>query len=334
MGRPITLFTGPWTDLALEDVARKAGEFGYEGLEIACFGEHLDVRQAASSQDYSAGLRDLLDRYDLQCHTVTNYPAGQAVCDRADPRLQDVLPAEIWGDGEPQGVSRRAAEGMKDTARAAQKLGVEVVVGYSGSSLGLHACGYPPVSAAMVEQAFEVFAERWNPILDVYGECGVKFALEVHPGSIAFDLYTARRALAALGDREEFGFNLDPSQLHWQGVDPVEFVREFPDRIFHVHVKDVAITLNGRSGILSSGFPVGDPRRGWDFRAPGRGGVNFEELIRALNQIGYAGPLSVDWEDPGFDREQGAREACEFARRLDFTPTAGPRALAPTGEQD
>ena len=155
----------------------------------------------------------------------------------------------------------------------------------------------------------------------MFGECGVRFALEVHPTEIAFDIVTARRALDALGNREEFGFNFDPSHLLWQGVDPVEFIREFPDRIYHVHIKDAIVTLNGRSGILGSHLNFGDPRRGWDFRSPGRGGVNFEEIIRALNQAGYEGPLSVEWEDAGMDREHGAREACEFVKKLDFEPS-------------
>ena len=173
----------------------------------------------------------------------------------------------------------------------------------------------------MIDAGFELLAERFNPILDVFAECGVKFALEVHPTEIAFDLYTAERALEALGHREEFGFNFDPSHLIWQGVDPVEFIRAFPDRIYHVHVKDAITTLNGRSGILASHINFGDHRRGWDFRSPGRGAVNFEEIIRALNDIGYTGPLSIEWEDSGMDREFGAREACEFTKRIDFAPS-------------
>jgi sugar phosphate isomerase/epimerase len=149
----------------------------------------------------------------------------------------------------------------------------------------------------------------------------VRFALEVHPTEIAFDLVSAERALQALGRREEFGFNFDPSHLHWQGVDPVEFIRTFHDRIYHVHFKDAITTLDGRSGILSSHLNFGDARRGWDFRSPGRGGVNFEEIIRALNAAGYDGPLSVEWEDVGMERESGAKEACEFVKRLDFPPS-------------
>jgi sugar phosphate isomerase/epimerase len=198
---------------------------------------------------------------------------------------------------------------------------VGIVNGFTGSSIWHLLYSFPPTPDAMIEAGYDLFAERFNPILDVFGECGVQFALEVHPTEIAFDLITAGRALAAIDRREEFGFNFDPSHLLWQGVDPVEFLRSFPDRIYHVHVKDVAVQLNGRAGILGSHLPFGDPRRGWDFRSPGRGSVNFEEIIRTLNLLKYEGPLSVEWEDPGMDREAGAKEACQFVQNLDFTPS-------------
>ncbi len=227
----------------------------------------------------------------------------------------------MWGDGDPQGVNGRAAEELKNTGRAAQKFGVEVVNGFTGSSIWHLNYSFPPVPEAMIHDGFRLFADRFNPILDVFGECGVRFALEVHPTEIAFDIYTAQRALEAVDGREEFGFNFDPSHLLWQGIDPVEFLRAFPDRIYHVHIKDAITTLNGKSGILSSHLNFGDPRRGWDFRSPGRGGVNFEEIIRALNQIGYDGPLSVEWEDCGMEREFGACEAARFVKQLDFAPS-------------
>jgi sugar phosphate isomerase/epimerase len=321
MARPITLFTGQWADLPLEDICRKASDFGYQGLELACWGDHFEVDKALADANYCNAKRDVLDRYDLQCHAISNHLVGQAVCDRIDQRHRAILPPYVWGDGNPDGVNRRAIEEMKNTARAAQQFGVGVVNGFTGSSIWHLLYSFPPVTDAMIEEGFRQFAERWNPIMDVFGECGIRFGLEVHPTEIAFDLITARRALDAIGNREEFGFNFDPSHLLWQGVDPVEFIREFPNRIYHMHVKDAIVTLNGRTGVLGSHLNFGDPRRGWDFRSPGRGGVNFEEIIRALNQIGYDGPLSVEWEDSGMDREHGAREACEFLRKLDFEPS-------------
>jgi sugar phosphate isomerase/epimerase len=322
MPRPVTLFTGQWADLSLADMARKTHEFGYDGIELACWGDHFEVQKALKDPQYCDKRRQLLEKHDLQLFAISAHLVGQAVLDNIDERHKAILPDYVWGDGKPAGVNQRAAEELKNTARAAQRLGVEVVNGFSGSSIWHLNYSFPPVPPQMIDAGFKLLADRFNPILDVFGECGVKFALEVHPTEIAFDLYSAQRALEALDHREEFGFNFDPSHLHWQGVDPVEFIRAFPDRIYHVHIKDAIVTLNGRTGILASHLNFGDARRGWDFRSPGRGGVNFEEIIRALNDINYEGPLSVEWEDSGMDREHGAREACEFVKELDFKPSA------------
>lgn len=334
MSRPVTLFTGQWADLPLEKLAPMAADFGYQGLELACWGDHFEVELAIDDPNYVVEKRALLDRYDLECHAISNHLAGQAVCDRIDHRHQSILPPRLWGDGDPMGVNQRCVEEMKNTARAAEKFGVSIVNGFTGSSIWPFLYSFPPVPDSMVDEGFAYFAQCWNPILDVFDECGVKFALEVHPTEIAFDIFTAERALEAVGHREAFGFNFDPSHLIWQGIDPVEFIRAFPDRQYHVHVKDAIVTLGGKQGILGSHLNFGDPRRGWDFRSPGRGGVNFEEIIRALNVIQYQGPLSVEWEDSGMDREHGAREAAAFVKRLDFAPSnvAFDAAMAEQGE--
>ena len=322
MSRPVTLFTGQWADKPLEELCKMAGEFGYDGLELACWGDHFEVDKALSDDGYCARKRELLDRHDLKLFAISNHLVGQAVLDNIDMRHQSILPPYVWGDGDPAGVNERACEEMKNTARAAKKLGVGVVNGFTGSSIWHLIYDFPPTPPSMIDAGFDLLAERWNPILDVFQECGIKFALEVHPTEIAFDIYSAERAVAALDGREEFGFNFDPSHLIWQGVDPVEFIRFFPERIYHVHMKDASVTLNGRTGILTSHLVWGDARRGWDFRSVGRGGVRFEEIIRALNDIDYQGPLSIEWEDIGMDREQGAAEACQFTRNVDFNPSA------------
>ena len=321
MPRPVTLCTGQWADLPVAELAAKCRDFGFDGLELACWGDHFEVDKALAEDDYCAKKWELLDKYNMQVFAISAHLVGQAVLDVIDERHKAILPPYVWGDGDPAGVNQRAAQEMINTARAAQKLGVGIVNGFTGSSVWHLLYSFPPVDPKSIDDGFKLLAERFNPILDVFGECGVKFALEVHPTEIAFDLYTAERAIEALDGREEFGFNFDPSHLQWQGVDPVEFIRAFPDRIFHVHMKDAIVTLDGRTGILASHLNFGDPRRGWDFRSLGRGGVNFEEIIRALNAAGYTGPLSVEWEDSGMDREHGAREACEFVKRVDFEPS-------------
>lgn len=321
MARPVTLFTGQWADLPIDEMARMTAEFGYDGIELACWGDHFEVDRANAEDDYCERKRELLAANGLEVYAISAHLVGQAVLDTIDQRHKAILPDYVWGDGNPAGVNSRAAEELKQTARAAKKLGVSVVNGFTGSSIWHLNYSFPPVPPSMIQAGFDLLAERFNPILDVFGECGVKFALEVHPTEIAFDIYTAERALEALGHREEFGFNFDPSHLHWQGVDPVKFIRTFPDRIYHVHIKDAIVNLDGMSGIIASHLNFGDYRRGWDFRSPGRGGVNFEEIVRALNDIGYTGPLSIEWEDSGMERTCGAREACEFTKKLDFQPS-------------
>jgi sugar phosphate isomerase/epimerase len=320
MARPVILFTGQWADLPLEELIPKAAEWGYQGLDLCCWGDHFEVQRALSDADYCPHKLELLNHHELNVPVVSNHRVGQAVCDPIDERHRALLPDYVWGDGTPTGVRQRATEEMMATVRAAQKLGVGTVAGFTGSPLWSYVAGYPGPDAATVADGLRNFARLWNPILDSCREAGIRFACEVHPGQIAFDLYSAEMALDALDGREEFGFTVDPSHLHWQGVDPVEFVRRFPERIYHVHMKDIALTLNGRSGILNSYLPPGDPRRGWEFRAPGHGGVDWEGLIRALNAIGYEGPLAVEFKDSGMDRDSGVEDACKFVKRLDFEP--------------
>ncbi len=319
--RPVTLFTGQWADLPLDVLAARCGEWGFDGLELACWGDHFEVDRALTEPGYVARHKALLERHGLGCWALGAHLVGQAVCDAVDARHRAVLPPEVWGDGEPEGVRRRAARRMMDTARAAAALGAEVVTGFTGSSVWPLLYSFPPNEWAEVERGYEQFAERWGPIVDVFEAEGVRFALEVHPTEIAYDFVTTRRALEAIGVRRGFGLNLDPSHLVHQFLDPAAFALDFAERIAHVHVKDVKRRLDGRRSILGSHLDFGDEERGWDFVSPGRGDVDFDALVRALNRIGYRGPLSIEWEDAGMDRSHGAREALAFVRRIDFAPS-------------
>jgi sugar phosphate isomerase/epimerase len=317
MTRPVTLFTGQFADIPLEQLAAKARKWGYDGLELACWGDHVDVERAAKDMTYAASRRQMLADHGLKLFAISHHLAGQLVLDPNDDERSDIFaPKSCHGDSEKK--RKWAIKTMKDTAKAARNIGVNVVNGFTGSPIWHLLYSFPPVSDKTIDAGFERFAKVWNPILDEFDRCGVRFALEVHPTEIAFDIITARRALAALKHRKAFGFNFDPSHLHWQQVDPVKFLKAFPDRIYHVHMKDAALTLDGESGILASHLNFGTPGRGWDFRSLGRGGVNFEEIIRTLNALNYSGPLSVEWEDAAMDREFGAPEACRFVKQLDF----------------
>ncbi len=335
MARPVTLFTGQWADLKLADLAKKAKKFGYDGLELACWGDHFDVQAALKDASYCKKKWEVLTKAGLKCYAISAHLVGQAICDNVDPRHQSILPPAVWGDGKPEGVRQRAAQEMMDTARAARRffdaapaavkkeLRRVVVNGFTGSSIWPLLYSFPPNLPNQIDDGYKDFARRFKPILDVFEQEDVYFGLEVHPTEIAFDISSAARAIEAIGGHKRFGFNYDPSHLGYQGVDYVAFIREFGDRIYHTHMKDVYWSSRPtRAGVFGGHLNFGHTDRYWDFRSLGRGCVNFEAIIRTLNEIRYDGPLSVEWEDSGMDREHGAAEACGFVRRLDFPASA------------
>lgn len=320
MPRPVTLFTGQWADLPLETMLTKAKSFGYDGVELACWGDHFEVAKA--DQAYCDAKKAQLAKHGLKCYAISTHLVGQAVCDRIDERHQQILPDYIYGDGEPEGVRQRASAELIKTAHAAKRMGVSVVNGFTGSSIWHLVYSFPPNLPGQIEAGYQDFATRWTPILNEFQKLGIKFALEVHPGEIAFDIASAERALKAVNHHPAFGFNYDPSHFGYQGVDYVGFIRKFHDRIFHVHMKDVAWSdTPTEAGVFGGHVEFHQPNRYWDFKSVGRGNINFEKIIRALNDIKYMGPLSVEWEDGGMDREFGATESCAFTKKLDFPPS-------------
>jgi sugar phosphate isomerase/epimerase len=331
MSRPVTLFTGQWADLSLAELLPLVKKMGYDGVELACWGDHFEVDRALAEPDYCKKKWALLAKYGLECFAISSHLVGQAVCDLIDERHQAILPADVWGDGKPEGVRQRAAEKMKAAAHAARKFfnaqpggkkdAPAIVNGFTGSSIWHSIYGFPPTSQDYWNKGFADFAKRWLPILDVFEKENVSFALEVHPTEIAFDIASAKRALEAVKHHKRFGFNYDPSHLGYQGVCYVKFIREFGDRIFHAHMKDAWWGHgDGTVGVFGGHTDFMDARRFWDFRSLGHGDINFEDIIVALNDVGYRGALSVEWEDGRMDRIHGATESCAFVRKLDFAP--------------
>lgn len=317
MSRPVTIFTGQWADLTFEDVCKKMSEWGYDGVEIACWGDHMDVKQAATDPAYVEERKQILAKYGLKCWALGAHLSGQCVGDVSDERLNAFVPDEVAKDTES--IRQWAVQEMKYTAQAAKNMGCYVVTGFMGSPIWKYIYSFPPTTDEMIEAGYQKILELWTPILDEFDRQKVIFALEVHPSEIAYDLYTTEYLFKVFNRRKALGLNFDPSHLIWQGVDPKLFLREFSDRIYHVHMKDAAVTLDGKAGILGSHLPFGDLKRGWNFRSLGHGDVDFEEIIRELNDLKYTGPLSVEWEDNGMDRDFGAKESAEFVKVINFS---------------
>ncbi|HVO20008.1 MAG TPA: sugar phosphate isomerase/epimerase, partial [Anaeromyxobacter sp.] len=281
MARPVTLFTGQWADLPFATLCQKLKAWGYDGPEIACWGDHMEPKKAASDPKYVEAKKAVLAENKLQLFALGAHLAGQCVGDLWDPRLDAFAPPEC--KGSPEKTRAWAIQEMKYTAQAAKNMGCKVVTGFMGSAVWKYWYSFPPTTDQMVDDAFKQVVELWSPILDEFDRCGVRFALEVHPTEIAFDFYTAQRLLEEFKGRKTLGFNFDPSHLQWQGMKPHLFIRDFAERIYHVHMKDAAVTLDGRAGILGSHLTFGDNRRGWNFRSLGHGDVDFENIIRELN---------------------------------------------------
>jgi sugar phosphate isomerase/epimerase len=315
MGRIVTLASGQFGDMPLEELAAKAAEWGYDGLELATHA-HFDVGKALSDKAYIPWVKETLKKHSLVCEAISAHLVGQCVGDLWDERLDNFAPKNLAG--QPEAIRAWAIEEMKNTARAAKAFGVKVVNGFTGSPIWARWYSYPQTSDKMIDDGFKLIYDLWTPSVDVFDECGIKFALEVHPSEIAFDYYTTERLFRLFKDRPTLGLNYDPSHLLWQGVDEVGFAREFAKKIYHVHMKDVKLFKNDKAGILGSFLTFGDTRRAWNFVSVGHGNVDFDGIIRELNAAGYTGPLSVEWEDSGMEREFGAKEACAAVRKVDF----------------
>ncbi len=300
-------------------MCKKASAWGYEGLEIACWGDHMDPVQASKNMEYVDEKLAILKKYDLKCFALGAHLSGQCVGDDWDERLDAFVPDHV--KGKPAEIKKWAANEMICTARAAKHMGCYVVTGFLGSPVWKYLYSFPPTTEEMVEDGYQKVVALWTPIFDEFDKCNVQFALEVHPTEIAYDYYSTCKLFEVFDNRPTLGLNFDPSHLIWQGMEPHLFISDFPDKIYHVHMKDAAVTLDGRTGIIGSHLPFGDLRRGWNFRSLGHGDVDFEQIIRHLNAIGYAGPLSVEWEDNGMDREFGAAESADFVKAINFSPS-------------
>src|SRR4030042_2259884 len=168
MARPVTLFTGQWADLPLEELAKKTSSWGFDGLELACWGDHFEVDKALQSKKYCQEKKEMLKDYGLKVWAISSHLVGQALCDNIDQRHKAILPAEIWGNGDPEGARKRAAKEMIRTAKAAKAMGVKVVWGFTGSSIWPLLYSFPLAPQAMIEAGYQDFAKRWIPILDAF----------------------------------------------------------------------------------------------------------------------------------------------------------------------
>ena len=323
MARPVTIFTGQWADLPLEEMCQTASRMGYEGLEIASWGQ-INLEQAAKDMDYVKNLKDTLHKYHLDCWAISAHLPGQCVCDAVeyayDPRLDGFAPAELAG--KPEAIQKWAIQEMKYAAHAAKNMGVDVVTCFMGSPIWKMWYSFPQTSEAQIEQAYQTVKELWTPIFDEFDACGIKLALEVHPTEIAYDYWSTKRLLETIDYRPTLGINFDPSHLIWQGMDPCACIRELgkENAIFHFHAKDTGIdTWNtALNGVLDTTHYGEELERSWIFRTVGYGhGEDYwKNIISQLRMSGYDYVVSIEHEDGLMSGREGLEKAISFLKNV------------------
>ena len=314
MKRPITITTGQFGDMSLEELCKLTSQIGYDGLEIACHA-HLDVHRVLADDAYVAAFQDTLARYNLKCWALGAHLIGQCVGDNWDPRLDNFAPNALAG--KPEEIRAWAIEEMKTVARAAKKLGIHVVTCFLGSPIWPYWYSFPQTPPEMVDAGFARIKELWTPIFDVFDECDVKFALEVHPTEIAFDYYSTAKLLEVFDRRPTLGLNFDPSHPYLLGASYIKPVYEFADSIFHVHFKDIQIYQDK----VDEYGRFSHPALWHSPKLPGLGGVDFAAFCSALNDIRYTGPACIEVEDRAYegcieDVKSGIEQSYRYMRQF------------------
>ncbi len=309
----IGLLTVVLNDRPLEDVAKYASGLGYEAFELAAWrgSNHFDTDRAAEDPAYAKGIKRMLEGYGIEISALSNHLSSQMVLPFSDSSLDE------WaGTSDKEEMVKFGTAHIIKTAEVASELGINTVCGFFGSTVWESWYIWPPQRLAIYEQGWELFVERWTPILDRFKELGVRFAHECHPTEIAYNVHTAREAVTRLG-RDDWGFNFDPSHMVWQMIDPVVFIKEFGDRILHVHAKDWELQKDilHIDGVTGTGSWQRKDRAA-RYRVPGWGDVNWRRIITALLEVGYDYVLSFEHEDPVMSEEDGIEQAIAHLKPL------------------
>lgn len=299
---------------SLEGLAKWASALGYQALQIPCNHPAIfDLQQAATSQTYCDEVLSLLARYGLKISELSTHLEGQliAVHPAHDAAFDNFAPAHVRGNREAR--TAWAIEQVKLAAIASRNLGLNAHATFSGSLAWPYVYPWPPHNPQLLEEAFAELARRWLPVLDVYDQYGVDVCYELHPGEDLHDGATFERFLALVNHHPRCNILFDPSHLHLQHIDYLQFIDIYHPRIKAFHVKDAEYITNGRTGVYG-GYQKWIDRAG-RFRSPGDGQIDFKGIFSKLAQYDYSGWAVLEWECCIKDAETGAREGAEFIRR-------------------
>jgi sugar phosphate isomerase/epimerase len=313
----VGVFTPLLSQLPLKDVLAKLKALGISTVELATGNypgdAHCKLSMLEDSRQLAVFQRMLADQgcsiSALSCHGNPLHPN----------------PAR----------AKEAQETSRKTILLAERLGVPVVVDFSGcpgdspqsTAPNWVTCPWPP-------DYLDVLDWQWNEIVTPYwiehgnfaGQHNVKIAIEMHPGFVAYSPETLLRLREIAGPA--VGCNYDPSHMFWQGIDPIAAIRILGDAIFHVHAKDTQLYPANlpKTGVLDTKPYTDERNRGWIFRTCGygHGAEWWKEFVSTLRMFGYDGVLSIEHEDSLMSPEEGLTKAAQFLRELviEQQPTA------------
>ncbi|MET0365817.1 MAG: sugar phosphate isomerase/epimerase [Sphingobium sp.] len=296
----------------LDHMAQWAAGLGFKGIQIPAEPRFIDLKAAAESKDYCDDLRGRLAAFGIEPTELSTHLQGQlvAVHPAYDALFDGFAVPEVRGN--PLARTEWAIEQVKLAARASANLGLAAHATFSGALAWPYVYPWPQRPAGLVEEAFAELARRWRPILDVFEDCGVDCAYEIHPGEDLHDGVTFERFLEGVGNHPRASILYDPSHYVLQQLDYLAFIDIYHERIKCFHVKDAEFRPNGRSGVYG-GYQGWVDRPG-RFRSLGDGQVDFRAIFSKMAQYDFPGWAVLEWECALKHPEDGAREGAAFIR--------------------
>ncbi len=306
----LCIFTRAYQDFKFDEALEKIKEHELSNLEVISNNKsiHLDLDKALE-KEYRKSFEEVMIKNDMSISAISIHRDSQLVL---GPHGESTI---RFCNGTPDEQIKYGIRRTLQAGLVAKEYGIPVVVGYLGCVD--FSQWYPWPYKDGWNRQLKIAKERWMPILEQYDKWVVKFAHEIAPQQIAYNLETAEEIKDIL-DCKSFGFCYDPSNLVLTGVNPLICIEKLGDKIFHVHAKDAEITHHAPvSGWMSHG-DFGRSDRGFRFRIPGWGDLEWKKILTTLKTSGYNGMISIEIEDSTLGIDEGIRKTIQYLKPLLF----------------
>ena len=299
---------------SLDDMAEWASGLGFVGVQVPSWDARLfDLEKASESKGYCDEVKGRLAEHKIELTELSTHLQGQlvAVHPAYDKLFDAFAPAEVHGN--PDARQRWAVDQLHRAAKASEHLGLNAHVTFSGALLWPYLYPWPQRPEGLVDTGFDELASRWRPILESFDDAGVDLCFEIHPGEDLHDGITFEMFLQRLGEHPRCNMLYDPSHYVLQGLDYLDHIDIYHQRIKMFHVKDAELRPSGRQGVYSGYQPW--ERRAGRFRSLGDGQVDFKAIFSKFTTYDFDGWAVLEWECALKHPEDGAREGAEFIRQ-------------------